>query len=428
MSGWTLSGKTEDGNTVSTILKIDETVPQAPMNLKSGNYPGWHSVLRNGFDTPNETALWFVNGSFYSDHRHEDAGTVAMYALKAPLSIDWGSLYEPHTPAPYMHSIVMPETAIGQSWDSSSVPFEGPSSPWQSPTQQAFETFDASALSTASFQSGNGTVWTRTVRSLFANSDYPVIIIADQFTGPDAPASKIFTLNMMAQGPVSSSAGTITPPLATYPASPSASPIVSLPPGLNQFQFTGQWLIDWNLYDITSQPQQVLIGNWAHNWHPSVEQRQFAIANGRTFEERQHIFRLKGTGPFNVMLLPYRKGQAPSGLTVTSDTTGTIIKSSTEQTTLTDNSYAYQNSSQLLLTTYSGAQASANGITISGGPAEVILKGGTATVTAHGPAGTRTIQIPGSWQAQAGVTINNGVITINYPGGDPFRVVLSQGF
>jgi hypothetical protein len=26
------------------------------------------------------------------------------------------------------------------------------------------------------------------------------------------------------------------------------------------------------------------------------------------------------------------------------------------------------------------------------------------------------------------VTINNGVITINYPGGDPFRVVLSQGF
>jgi hypothetical protein len=350
-----------------------------------------------------------------------------MYARKAPLSIDWGSFYYPTTRSAYMHSMVLPESAIGQPWNTNSLDVGTVNSPWQSPTQQAFQSFDASSLSTANFTSSNGTVWTRTVRSLFANSDYPVITISDRFTGPDAAAGKVFTMNMMAQNAVQSTVGTITPPLSTHPQPPSSSSPVFVPAGVNQFQFQGQWLIDWDLYNISAQTQQVLIGNWAHNWHPGLEQGQFGIANGRPFEERQHIFRLKGNGDFNVLLLPYRKGQRQSGLTVTGDASRTNINTSTEQISLTENSYSYKSATQTVLTTYSSAAANANGISISGGPAEVILKGGTATITAHGSAGIRNIQIPGVWLPQGPVTILNGVLTLNYQGGDAVRVVLNQG-
>ena len=68
---------------------------------------------------------------------------------------------------------------------------------------------------------------------------------------------------------------------------------------MNRLRFTGQlWKlhptvgIDWDLYTIAGEDQQAHIGNWAHAWHPSPEQGQFRKANGRPFEERQHILRV----------------------------------------------------------------------------------------------------------------------------------------
>ena len=42
-----------------------------------------------------ETAVYFVNGETLSDHRHNDNGEVVIYALGAPLSVDWGPIYYP---------------------------------------------------------------------------------------------------------------------------------------------------------------------------------------------------------------------------------------------------------------------------------------------------------------------------------------------
>src|SRR5205807_2202624 len=79
------------------------------------------------------------------------------------------------------------------------------------------------------------------------------------------------------------------------------------------------------LYTITSAQQEAQVGSWAHGWHPSREQTQFAQANGREFEERQHILRIKGTGPFQVLILPYRKGQKRNDLQVKQERTKVTV-------------------------------------------------------------------------------------------------------
>jgi hypothetical protein len=106
----------------------------------------------------------------------------------------------------------------------------------------------------------------------------------------------------------------------------SAGRVVELKPGVNRLGFTGQaWPahprkgIDWEIYVVADEPQQVLVGNWAHAWHPGPETRQFLEANGRPFEERQHILRLRGANGFRVLLVPYLKGRRPADLDVKLD-------------------------------------------------------------------------------------------------------------
>src|SRR5262249_34904649 len=147
----------------STVLKINDNLPSVAMNLGDASYPGFYTVQRHGYGTAQETAVWTVNGTYYSDHRHEDSGAVSMYALGAPLSVDWGSLYSPRTSSPAMHSVVLPESALGQSWTAQDVTIEGPLSPWKTASQNAFESFDNSSRTVSQMQGTNGSVWTRSV-------------------------------------------------------------------------------------------------------------------------------------------------------------------------------------------------------------------------------------------------------------------------
>ena len=81
---------TEDPQFVTTIAVIDPTIPAVTPQLGSINIPGYHAAERHNFGTPNETALWFINGGFYQTggHRHYDDGQVSIYAHSAPLAID----------------------------------------------------------------------------------------------------------------------------------------------------------------------------------------------------------------------------------------------------------------------------------------------------------------------------------------------------
>src|SRR4029450_8928679 len=128
-----------------------------------------------------------------------------------------------------------------------------------------------------------------------------------------------FSLNLMAQGEVDTPAGRKAPPLRAHKPNnerPSAGEVFPLRPGLNRLGFTGQWLIDWDLYTLASQPQEAQIGNWAHSWHPSREKSEFAKDNRRAFEEPQHILRIKGQRSFKVFIVPFRKGERLNDLQV----------------------------------------------------------------------------------------------------------------
>ena len=84
---------------------------RSPM-LGDANFPGALTVLRHGFGTPDETAAWLINGDFYRDHYHCDFGAVMLYALGSPISVHWGSLYEPRLPGAWMQNVVVPEAAL----------------------------------------------------------------------------------------------------------------------------------------------------------------------------------------------------------------------------------------------------------------------------------------------------------------------------
>jgi len=429
MRAWIESGKPHSGFHGTTIVKIDDSLPSAPLNLTSATFPGWHSVLRSAFGTPNESAAWFINGDHYSDHRHADHGSVSLYALGSPLSVDWGSMYSPQAAGAYAHSMVLPESSIGASWNADGLSTNTGSSPWRSLGVNVFGAFQTSSVSSATFQTANGTLWTRTLQLIHANPVYPVIAISDRFAGPDAAASKVFSLNLMAQGAVETPAGLLTPIARLYDhygtrkEYPSAGAPFALG-SLNRFRFTGQWTADWDLYTFSLGSQQALLGNWGHTWHPNNEQNEFRKANGRTFSETQHILRLRGTGPFRVLLLPYPKTAPRADLSVTQNNSDVVIRAGGEETIVGERHFAFRSATRTIVTTTEAAPAAAYGVEISGGPLEVVIQNGRATVTAHGPAGERRVVLPGFTQASAPMVYRDGAFWLSYAGGNPVTVVV----
>lgn len=342
MGAWRAGGNVHGNFQGTSYLKIDEDLPAADAALGSATFPGWYSVLRSGWSTPDETAVWLTGGEDYRDHRHSDNGSVVIYALGAPLSIDWGPIYYPHVHGGFMHSLVLPESATGHRWDQGDVPLDA-GGRWLAVGQGALKTDANSTLVRGRFRLGGDLEWVRTVRLIRAAPDLPLIAIHDEFTGERAATPKIRTFNLMAAGPVTTLAGAVTPPERTHAREshtagnpghelPSAGPVLELPGGVNRLGFTGQaWKahpaggIDFDLYLASDAATQAHVGNWAHLWHPSPEEGQFRAANqSDRFEERQHILRVRGSGPFTTLIVPWRKGHRPDGLTVSQEG-GTLV-------------------------------------------------------------------------------------------------------
>jgi hypothetical protein len=379
--------------------------------------------------------MWLVNGDFYRDHAHEDNGNLVIYALGAPLSIDWGSMYSPQVPRAFMHSVVVPENTLRSGWAQDNTPLSADGFRWQNATQQAFESFSASAHARSTYNSSkgmtppNGVTWTRSIYSIHPDENHPILIIRDSFTGRNANTDKISTLNLMAQDEVDTPQGPLSPPFRRYSESkglkqlPSAGPVLSLPAGLNRFGFTGQWLIDCNLYTFGSQPMQVTIGSWSHDWHPNREQGEFAKANERPFEETQYIFRVRGTNEFGFLLAPYRKGRRPE-TDVRMNGSEIVVKRNNSTTTFDDHCYSYTDSQSTILTAYGQGLCKASGISIQGGSAEVRMENDRVGITAHGAPGLRTISLPGSWNPKPPITRQQSRYVVNYKGGGPETVAL----
>ncbi|MHB9134534.1 MAG: hypothetical protein ACYDBB_25965 [Armatimonadota bacterium] len=447
MWSWNIGGKPHSGFFGTTLLMIDENAPTKDPQLGNASFPGYYAVLRHGWGTQNETALWYMAGDFYRDHRHADRGEVVAYALGVPLALDWGSQYAPHVGGGFMHSAVLLESMVGQPWDQD-VKNLGIGGTWGSSQQDAFTAFNTAAFSTGHMTSGN-TTWRRSVYSIHPNEAYPILCIRDTFDGDQAAVPKVFTLNLMAEGAVQTPVGPVNPPVRTWGDGyndkikheyPSAGQVFNLQPGLSRLAFTGVQFgtkdkpaigIDWDLYTFSNEPQQAHIGNWADNWVGGAS-NDFQRLNGRLYEERQHILRIKGKGSFTTLILPYRKGEKRQDMQVTREGENFVITSKDDITTVNDNYYTFKSMQKQILATMSGQSASYEGLTVSGGPAEVIVEAKTLTLSASGKKGLRTITIPKGWKVSAPkecpvpVAVKDGTITFDYEGEAPLTLTLEK--
>jgi hypothetical protein len=458
---------TEDSQFVTTLAAIDPTITPVMPQLSSINIPGYHSVERANFNTPNETALWFINGGFYQTggHRHYDDGQVSIYAHSAPLAIDWNAnLYYPETPGRIMHNSIVYDNELGVGgtvpWNSDNLAPTLAENLMQSQANTEFAAFRNSTTSSAAFISPDGTTtWTRTVRMMNFDPSYPIIYVNDSFAGSEAATGKTLTWNLMATGAVSTPVGSQTPTTrfstgcqSPAGALPSTGPINLLTNGLNHFNFTGvTWLahatqgIDWDLFVPNSGTGEFLIGNWGHGCHSSRETSEYQTANnGATFAETQHILRVHDTGPFTTVILPYRKTETPTR-TVTQQACGTQIAqttaSGTETTCFNGSMAMYAGNRSRMFTLYDTTTQSAFGFTASGGPQEVTVQSDQIVWTIGGcgvtcnPTGatssvTRSLTLPGNWYPNnAAVTRSGNTFSYTYAGGQqtaPVTITFSQ--
>ena len=437
---------TEDSQFVTTLAVIDPSVPPIPPQLGSTNIPGYHSVERFGFGTTNETALWFINGGYYSvgGHRHNDDGQVSIYAAGAPLSIDWNAnLYSPDTPGRFMHNSVVWDSEIKRPWNADNASLtEG--SLLKNPTNTEFASFHSSATATGTFTAGDGTKWTRSVRTMAFDSNFPVIYVKDTFAGPGAAVGKTLTWNMMAAGPVNTPAGLVNP-VPRFSAGcqgvagqlPSGGEVHELAGGLQRFAFTGvNWPkhasggIDWDLYLLPGDAsQKFFIGNWGHGCHSAREVSEFQAANARAFAETQHILRVHAGSSFATILLPYPK-RSPATRTVEQKPCGIEIVQNGDTTCFSDAAAQFSRAAGLkVLTVYDNSEQSAFGLRLAGGPQEVALQSGRVVWTLSGSqAGRRILTMPGTWHADRQVTQTGQTYTVDFPGGlqtEPVTIVFT---
>lgn len=343
MAAWRDGGNVHGSFQGTSYLKIDESLPGADPELGAAAFPGWCAVLRSGWNTPRETAIWLTGGEDYRDHRHNDNGGVVIYALGAPLSIDWGSMYSPHVPGGFLHSLVLPESAIGHRWDQGDVPLDV-GGRWIARDDDPIRVDAATNSAHARFRLGDDLEWRRTVRLSHVGPEIPLIEIRDEFAGTLAATPKILSFNLMATGPVAAPGGELVPPPRTHARQPhvegepghelpSAGSVVARPPGVTRLGFVGQtWQahptggIDFDVYLAADGDTRMHIGNWAHLWHPSTEESQFRAANqAERFEESQHILRVRGTGAFRTLIVPWCKGRKPADLTVRREANAWIV-------------------------------------------------------------------------------------------------------
>jgi hypothetical protein len=325
MAAWRQEGRPHSGFFGSSVLKIKEALPDRSPRLEDADFPGALTVLRHGFGTADETAAWLINGDFYRDHYHCDFGAVMLYALGSPISVHWGSLYEPRMPGAWMQNVVLPEATLEARWDSADVSTDecfGNRS--QTISRTGLKVDSSTARAAARFDDSKGGLWNRRVWDYRSDPDAPVLRIRDEFNGTGAADPKIFSLTLMATGPVETTMGQREVPVSSAAAKPPAGAPLALAPGVTRLGFQGQWGVDFDVFIVAERSQQATVTGWKHFWHPTREADEYKQATGKKFEEAQYILRLRGTGPFDVVIVPYRRGRRPPDLVITRTSDGVL--------------------------------------------------------------------------------------------------------
>jgi len=466
MWAWTASGS---GNTTwlsNTYFQVDPNLPQSAPKLGNADIPGYYSVLRNSFDTAQETVCFMINGSHYRDHAHPDMGSVACHALGFPLMRDYSGYYQSrdmrlHSLA-YVEPIPSTKNAAGVPWASGDadelVKDEYASRSRPVPSNRVFLPFlDSGYVSTdfqeppkyepANLKNLQVPLWTRELISIHPNPALPILLVKDSFSGGNAAydnLGKVVSFAFMAEPktPVKVEGQ------ADYPApefrlntlslkkdiGPSSGPIRSLGGTWTRLGFQGQGFnlqandagnagIDWSAYVLNSgdPSMEMIIGDWgfAPNWYPFKLQSDWQV-----YEEYQYILRLHGKGPFEVLLLPYKKGQAPRTAQYAN---GKItVADGSAKTYIYGDYYGYQDPDKTVLGKFSeeATPVSEFSMTIEGGPAEIVVTADKAIVSVSGKAGLRSLTLPDpgagkTWSSSQLQKESPLSFKVDYAGGEP---------
>ncbi len=423
MGAWRASGEPHSGFFGTSIVKIDAALPGDDPALTSRSFPGWYSVLRSGWGTPEETALWLVHGSTYRDHYHDDNGSLVAYVLGAPMILDWGSFGAPRAAGGVMHSVLLPERLFGHPWDRGGLPLDA-GLRWAVSGPPQFAVFDHSAHAAARFAL-TGHAWVREVALIHADPKRPIILIRDRLVdGPGSPAGNVLSLNLAAEGPVQTPAGAVLPPPVdpTRGELPSAGRVFGLNAGWSHLAFTGQWGVDWDLFLWLPAKGQAHIGQWAHAWHPGREAGEFQRAQGRRFTESQYVLRVLGTTAFDVVLVPRRKGATPDSVIVRDRGDAVELVRAASRLRLHESGYVLDDAERLVVTAVGEAPLRAAGVAVAGGATEIAVTRHSVRVTPRGPAGRRWIHLPGDCVLEGLAPASGGVWVVEHTGGEPVQV------
>lgn len=372
----------------------------------TANYTGYHSQFRLRINTENETALWVLNGNKLYDHRNDDAGEVAIYALKAPLSLSRSSFYYPSATDARIRSVVIPEKLFPE-WDKSEQPIAERSltnRTWPLSDLVEFAHLGNSSTSYIKMGMKNGEIWYRKISMISLNEEAPVIVFYDSLSGNQA---NIWSMLMMSEGAIQTPAGMIAPVKKVYDNKkrkelPQATPVKKLSPGLNRFVFNGQqWPahpangINWDLYTLSNSDMQFSLAEWSTTWQNTVEVNEFKATNKRAYSEDQQIIRLKSREPFFNVLLPYAKDKHPYKGVKHISSQNISVEYQKNEMIINPHYYIVKTNKGFcgaLLS--SSSQFSYDNITVTGGYTELEYDSKIVKIRVHGNTGGRKISLP----------------------------------
>eukprot|EP01137_Pigoraptor_chileana_P005299 Opistho-2@48187 len=398
--------------------------------------------------------------------RHFDMGQLTMYALSAPLIIDWNAnINHPATYGGYLHSKVFYERSLASisvsAWDSPEASIRGGDYdpfyygwPDDSSRSESVPNFNQ-----ASYASSVSLVrdtlldsWKRAVTLVSRTPDRPIIFVRDEFTGPGAGEAKVLSWWVEASGEMETPAGPMTPPPRFYSRDdtsselPSATPAASFPAGeYRRFGFSGNQFplhraggIDFDVHvdagNAVDAPQFV-VGAWSTQALSGREDYESDHLRGDTYRDRQSVIRVRSrASSLGTVFLPVEKGSFAAAGVVRRAPCGTLVTRADvgDRACFSAAGYSYADGLSVSVASYGVAPVwvdselgTAARLAVEGGAAEVTcdLVLGTARVTLLGPAGTRMVTIACLGAAVAFAQDDNPMSV-----GNQFTFVYAGGF
>lgn len=427
--------------------------------LTSNSYPGYLSHFRTNANTPQETAIWMLNGQHFNDHRNDDDGELSVYALRAPLSLSRSCLYDPHANAPTVRSMIMPYKDFpGWSANGQMIGYgDQHKRTWiQSGLNRFFDFSNAGYSSITMGKEDNR--WKRDLIYVHTNPLYPVIIIKDELSNREP---HIWNMPFFSEGAIKLPDNTLVntaPPgnCVTQNQLPDAAMVKGktewpLQNDWNRFSFTGQeWRnydpqknvhgIDWWLFSYNqNKDTRASFTEWTNFYIPTTEMLEFKKTHPYKFDkncvaknpalqyrETQQIIRLKGSGRFLNIIMPFRKGEAPGSCNIKQNGEHQFIITRTinnilETIEVTPDAVVMSSAQKTIITTFGAAagNSTAAQVSISGGVAELAFTGGNKIEVSVPPnSGNRVVMLPpGAWKitgqpANISIALSGNKVTI----------------